>query len=83
MKIDKYLAELPDNLWSAETSNEAGDTLRELAKDMRDEVLLKCKEGLLKQALPMVHINGYPSDAVPKSTILSLVELVKPSIEIK
>ena len=37
MKIDKYLAELPDNLWSAETSNEAGDTLRELAKDMREE----------------------------------------------
>ena len=37
----------------------------------------KCKTELCKQSFTMIHSNGYPCEAVPKSTILSLQILVK------
>lgn len=35
------------------------------------------KKELLKQVFPMIHRNGYPSEAVPKATILSLDVLMR------
>ena len=43
----------------------------------RQKTVIECKEQLLKQLFNMRHTNGYPSDAVPKATILSLPELMK------
>lgn len=43
----------------------------------RQEVIKEVQDELLKQLLPMVHTNGYPSHAVPKATILSLPALMR------
>ena len=40
-----------------------------------------CKEELLKQTMLMVYDNGYPSEAVSKSVILSLPMLIKSRIK--
>lgn len=48
-------------------------------KQSYDMAVEDCKTELLKQMFLMVHRNGYPSEAVPKATILSLHQLVKPT----
>ena len=44
--------------------------------DIIDATVELCKQELLKQMHLMSHENGYPSEAVPKSTVLSLHALV-------
>lgn len=50
--------------------------MKEYAKIKCEEQREKVREGLLKQLHPMIHKNGYPSEAVPKATILEIVELI-------
>ncbi len=49
--------------------------------EQKSHIIEQCRDELLKQCLPMVHVNRYPSEAVPKGTILSLPALmgIKPS----
>lgn len=42
---------------------------RQAVKDVQEE--------LMKHMHPMLHLNDYPSDAVPKATILSLDKLME------
>ena len=42
-----------------------------------NDAVKHCQEELLKHLFPMVHKNGYPSEAVPKGTILELDKLMK------
>lgn len=44
--------------------------------EMKKLIVQECIDALLKQMYPMIHENSYPSDAVPKATILSLHALV-------
>lgn len=39
-------------------------------------VVEQCKRALLKQLHYVIYLNGYPTEAVPKATILSLDKLV-------
>lgn len=43
----------------------------------RELIIKECQEELLKHLFPMTHKNGYPSEAVPKATILELDKLMK------
>ncbi len=45
-----------------------------------EKILEKVRDELLKQLHPMVHTNGYPSEAVPKGTILEIPALLKKEI---
>ena len=47
----------------------------------REQTILECRDELLKQLHPMIHINGYPSEAVPKATILELPALLRVKIK--
>lgn len=51
--------------------------LEEMLSKKRDDVVKEVQNELLKQLHFMVHTNGYPSEAVPKATILSLPALMK------
>lgn len=42
----------------------------------RATTVYECRKELLKQLFNMLHTNGYPSEAVPKATILSLPQLM-------
>ena len=44
------------------------------------KILEKVRDELLKQLHPMIHTNGYPSEAVPKGTILEIPQLLKDEI---
>ena len=46
------------------------------------KILEKVRDELLKQLHPMIHTNGYPSEAVPKGTILEIPQLLKDEISI-
>lgn len=47
-------------------------------KDLSGEKIVElCRDELLKHLHPMMHLNEYPSEAVPKATILSLPALMK------
>ncbi len=43
----------------------------------REQIVNEIRDALLKQTFLMSHENGYPSEAVPKATILSLPALMK------
>jgi len=45
----------------------------------KEEIIEACRDELLKQLHPMLHTNGYPSEAVPKGTILELPALMSHS----
>lgn len=51
--------------------------INELVDQTRQETIIEAKEELLKQTFLMTHKNGYPSEAVPKATILSLESLME------
>jgi len=50
--------------------------LDSLLKEVAEDTIRKCKAELLKQTFVMKHENDYPSEAVPKATILMLDKLV-------
>jgi hypothetical protein len=57
--------------------DEVIDDLEEIQKKLVDcHHMDNVKNELLKQCHLMVYDNGYPSEAVPKATILSLKELM-------
>ena len=45
-----------------------------------EKILEKVRDELLKQLHPMIHTKGYPSEAVPKGTILEIPQLLKDEI---
>lgn len=52
------------------------DTCIEAMKRIKAKTIKDVKDELLKQLLPVIYENGYPIDAVPKTTILSLESLM-------
>lgn len=42
----------------------------------RATTVYECRAALLKQLFPVKHTNGYPCEAVPKATLLSLPQLM-------
>ena len=42
-----------------------------------EKVVELCRDELLKQMHPMMHVNEYPCQAVPQATILALPALMK------
>ena len=47
------------------------------ALSSRESVVNECRDELLKQLFKVFHTNGYPIEAVPKATILSLPQLMR------
>lgn len=52
------------------------DTCIEAMNRIKAKTISDVKEQLLKQLMPVIYENGYPIDAVPKTTILSLEQLM-------
>lgn len=55
------------------------DTCIKAMEKLKAKTISDVKEQLLKQLMPVIYENGYPIDAVPKTTILSLESLMKMS----
>jgi isopentenyl phosphate kinase len=52
------------------------DTCIKAMNRIKAKTISDVKEQLLKQLMPVIYENGYPIDAVPKTTILSLEQLM-------
>lgn len=48
-----------------------------LVLSSREDVVNECRDELLKQLFKVFHTNGYPIEAVPKATVLSLPQLMR------
>ena len=51
--------------------------LNSLLEQHKEMIIEEVRDELLKHCFPMFHGNRYPSDAVPKGTILELPALLK------
>ena len=75
---EKY-KQMTEQLRITNSDEEVGGYLKwiitsDTAKEYWTEAI---KQELLKQMLPVIYENGYPIDAVPKTTILSLKSLMR------
>lgn len=43
----------------------------------RESIVNECRDELLKHLFKVFHTNGYPIEAVPKATVLSLPQLMR------
>ena len=80
--------ELAENELTGEPSEENAAEALLLIKDVlqvlrqtdvlssRATTVYECRAALLKQLFPVKHTNGYPCEAVPKATLLSLPQLM-------
>ncbi len=62
-------------------NNEADEFVLQLLQQIdvqssRESIVYECRRELLKQMFLMSYSNGYPSEAVPKATVLSLPQLM-------
>ena len=48
-----------------------------LVLSSRESVVNECRDELLKHLFKVFHTNGYPIEAVPKATVLSLPQLMR------
>jgi len=78
MTAKEYLAQngYIDRVINKEDLPEFHETLSDLMEDMRILTIIEVQEQLLKQMIPMIYENNYPSFAVPHATILELPALM-------
>ena len=80
MKLDKpaqFISDAGYGKGSNFTVHTVANLMYEYAEVIKEETIGKVKEELLKQTFLMSHNNSYPSEAVPKATILELEALLK------
>jgi hypothetical protein len=71
--FDRETAEYTIKWFKSQLSQKVDSWLRE----ERERTIIECTNELLKHLFPMIHANGYPSEAVPKATILELPALLR------